>query len=366
MSISTVAAVVHEPKGEFALEAIRLADLQPDEALIKVEACGICHMDIEAKEMMDLPCIMGHEGAGVIIETGSAVSEVQVGDRVIAGYGFCGSCRQCSADRPYFCEQSWESAFSGKRLDGSSTATDEAGSTVSAAFFQQSTFARHAIVQARSLVKLADDVPWQVAAALPCGFLTGAGSATNLLHVDPDSSFLVLGVGAVGIGAIVGAKMAGCKTIVAVDIRDNRLELAREFGAAHTINGLEVDLDEWSNSNCPTGFTHVLETTGNKEVFAGGCRSLAVGGSMAYAILPAPMEEFEFKPFELFTKGAVLKAVSFGSAVPSVLVSKMIEWWSNGSFPVEKLIQTFDFEDINTAVAASDSGEVVKPVLLMN
>jgi len=361
----TKAAVVREVGGEFHMEDITLTELLPDEVLIEVHACGICHMDIEARNMMDIPCVLGHEGAGIVVETGAEVAEFQRGDRVIAGYGYCGHCGQCTESKPYFCDKGWELTFGGSRLDGSATMFDKDNKSIAGAFFQQSSFARHAITPARGLVRITDDVPWHIAAALPCGFLTGAGTALNVLEIDSASTLLVRGVGAVGLGAVVAAKMAGCKTIIAVDIRDNRLELAREFGATDTVNSDQANFDEWFEAEMPSGVSHALDTTGNKEVFENTIDCLATGGEMAYAILPAPMEEFTFKPFPLFVKCASLKAVSFGSAVPADFLPKLLEWWSNGTFPVESVITTFPFEDLNEAVDAVSSGRIIKPVLLM-
>ena len=239
------------------------------------------------------------------------------------------------------------------------------GSQVTGAFFQQSSFANHAITPARGLVRIGDDVPWPIAAALPCGFLTGAGTSLNVLDVGPGSSLLVRGVGAVGMGAVVAAKMAGCEVIVASDVRQNRLEQARAFGATQVHDATQGDFDSWRDEHFPRGFTHALDSTGNKAVFENTIASLATGGEMAYAILPAPMEEFSFKPFELFVKCASLKSVSFGSSVPADLIPRMLEWWSDGQFPVETVIREFPFEEINDAIAAGDSGDVIKPVLVM-
>ena len=363
---STCAAVVHDPAGDFTIADIELAPLAPDEALVEIRACGVCHMDVEAKELMPTPCVLGHEGAGIVREVGSDVDNVQTGDRVILGYGFCGRCQPCGNTEPYFCDEGWDLTFSGKRLDGSATMSASDGSEVTGAFFQQSSFARHAITPARGLVPIGDDIPWSIAAALPCGFLTGAGTSLNVLNAGADSSLLVRGVGAVGMGAVVAAKMAGCKSIVASDVRANRLDLARQLGATHVHNATEGDFDAWRDEHFPRGFTHALDSTGNKAVFENTIASLATGGEMAYAILPAPMEEFSFKPFQLFVKCASLKAVSFGSSVPAELLPNMLQWWVDGQFPVEALIQEFAFEQINEAVAAGHTGEVIKPVLVMN
>jgi aryl-alcohol dehydrogenase len=365
VSIVTKAAVARSADGNFVVEKVTLDDLRDDEILVEVHACGICHMDIEAKKTMELPAILGHEGAGVVADIGRKVTSVKIGDRVVMGYGSCGNCIPCGHDQAYFCDRGWELTFGGGRLDGSATAIDAAGNSLRAAFFQQSSFARHAITLARSVVPISDSVPWHVAAAVPCGFLTGAGTAQNILAVGPDSSFLVRGVGAVGLGAVMAAKRAGCHNIVASDLRENRLQIARDFGATATVHAIETDFDDWRRKEFPRGFTHIFDTTGNAKVFQNSIENLATGGEMAYAILPAPMEEFSFKPFQLFVKCANLRSVSFGSASPRTLVPKMLQWWAEGDFPIESVIGTFDFDAIDQAADAGHSGTVVKPVLLM-
>ena len=363
--MQTTAAVARSAGEEFQLEDVRLADLRSDEALVQIHACGVCHMDVAAKATAKLPSVLGHEGAGIVLETGSEVDNVRPGDRVILGYGFCGSCPQCANCRPYFCDEGWKLSFGGVRLDGSHTAMDAAGNPIAAAFFQQSSFARHALTPARGLVRIGGEVPWPIAAALPCGFLTGVGAAQNVLAVNSRSTLLIRGTGAVGMGAVIGAKMAGCSRIVATDVRENRLELARKFGAERTVNEADADFNAWLASEIPRGFTHALDTTGNSSVFENTIECLASGGQMAYAILPEPMEEFSFKPFQHFVKSATLKAVSFGSAVPAELLPQMLGWWSRGTFPIEAAIGIYDFKDVNAAVEAGTSGRVIKPVLLM-
>lgn len=365
MSKATQAAVVRTTGGECQIEKVTLADLQTDEVLVEVHACGICHMDIEGAESMDMPCVLGHEGAGIVLAVGEGVTTVAAGDRVIMGYGFCGHCEPCNMDMPYFCDQGWELSFGGRRADGSATLSDQAGEPLNAAFFQQSSFALHAITPARGLVRIADDVPWKVAAALPCGFLTGAGTALNVLDVGPRSTLLIRGTGAVGMGAIIGAKVAGCRSIIAVDIVGSRLDLARTLGATETVNALEVDFDAWFSEHYPRGCSHAFDTTGNRGVFESTMTCLETGGTMAYAILPSPMEDFSIKPFPLFVRCASLKAVSFGSAAAAELLPRMLDWWAQGEFPVESMIGTFPLEEINAAISAGRSGSVIKPVLLM-
>ncbi len=345
---------------------MRLDTLQDDEVLVEIMACGICGMDVEATALMGPPCILGHEGAGVVADVGSRVNAVKRGDRVILGYGFCGHCHPCRSSQPYHCDAGWELTFGGTREDGSTTAFAADGTPLAAAFFQQSSFARHAITPARCVVPIADDVPWHVAAAIPCGFMTGVGTAWNLLDIDADSTLLVNGAGAVGLGAVAGARIAGCGRIVAVDLVSRRLDAAIEFGATEALNPRHEDLAAWRGTNLPRGFSHVVDSTGNRQAFEASVDSLATGGQMAYATLPAPMEEFSFKPFPLFVRGATVKAISFGSSSPAGILPRMLQLWREGEFPVASAVRTWRLESINEAVATGVGGDVIKPVLIMD
>jgi len=364
--IETTAAVVHSHDSGFEIEAVRLDTLQDDEVLIEIKACGVCGMDVEASALMRTPCILGHEGAGLVADVGSRVTSVRRGDRVILGYGFCGHCHPCRSSQPFFCDKGWNLTFGGTREDGSSTAFAPDGKPLAAAFFQQSSFARHAITPARCVVPIADDVPWHVAAAIPCGFMTGVGTAWNLLDMDEDSTLLVNGAGAVGMGVVAGARVVGCRRIVAVDIVSHRLDAAVAFGATETLNPRHVNLAEWRGTNLPRGFSHVVDSTGNEQAFEASVDSLATGGQLAYATLPAPMEEFSFRPFPLFVSGGTFKAISFGSSSPAGTLPKMLQLWRAGQLPIATAVRTWRLESINEAVAAGIHGDVIKPVLLMD
>lgn len=366
MTFETEAAVVRSRAEPPSREAVLLNDLRDDEVLVEIHATGICHMDIEAVDMIELPAVFGHEGAGTVLEVGRNVANVVPGDRVVLGYGFCGHCTPCGRQQPFFCDESWPLSFAGARLDGSPTMFDANGEPLRAAFFQQSSFARHAITPGRSVVKIDNDIPWHIAAAVPCGFLTGAGTAMNVLDVDSESTLLIRGVGAVGLGAIAGARHAGCESIVACDIKPNRLDVAERFGATHALDVSSLEFDEWRQAEFPRGFTDVFDTTGHAGLFSDSIEQLATGGEMAFAILPAPMEEFAFKPFELFVRCASLKAVSFGSATAAGLVPEMLGWWRGGGFELEQVIGTFGFDEIEAAIEAGKTGDVVKPVVLMD
>lgn len=351
----------------FEIATVDLDDLCPGEVLVEVTATGICHMDIEAKDIVPLPAVFGHEGVGRVVRTASDVSGFSVGDRVVMTYAACGVCSRCRHHAPYHCEDSWELTFSGRRANGTATVSKD-GASISAAFFQQSSFARYAITPARglALVDAALNIDDALLAALPCGVLTGAGVVAHQFGFSGGESIVVFGVGAVGLSAIMAARKLGAREIVAVDVSAGRLSLALELGATEVINAAETaDVVARVMELFSGGVPYVLDTTGNASAFQSAMRSLATGGRMAYCILPAPMEDFQFKPFDLFKRAATLEAVSFGSAEAILFVPEMIRWYENGEFPVDRLVTTFPFSGLNDAVAASIAGDAIKPVLDM-
>ena len=354
----------HVSKG-LTIERATLAEPQPYEAVVRIEACGICHMDLDGPSLCTLPAVFGHEGVGVVEAVGSA-ARVKVGDRVILGYGSCGTCPSCTQAHPYYCDQSWDVTFGGRRLDGSATLQDSSGTPLHAAFFQQSSFATHAIVPDHCLVTMPQDIPAEVGASITCGVMTGTGAILNVLNVQSGETVLIVGAGAVGLGAVMAARRAGAGEILVVDVRDDRLILAQELGATAVFNPRMGPMDAWVMTQTGRGVGKLLETSGNATAFASAIASLRTGGHMAYAILPSPMEEYMLKPMPLFEKAARFEALSFGNSVPHDLYPRMLEWWRAGEFPVDRLISKFSFAEINLAMERTRSGDVIKAVIMMD
>ena len=196
MAKTATAAVVREPGGRYTLETVELDQLRPNEVYVRVEAAGVCHTDANMQVMVPMPAVVGHEGAGVVEEVGVGVDYVKSGDRVILSWPACGSCPNCLTGKRYICDNAFPLLFGGRRLDGSPT-IKLGGEWISGAWFQQSSFATHAIVPVESLVKVEDDLPPEILAALPCGAMSGAGAVLSALQVGPADELLVLGGGGV-------------------------------------------------------------------------------------------------------------------------------------------------------------------------
>ncbi|MFE2998094.1 alcohol dehydrogenase catalytic domain-containing protein, partial [Nocardia sp. NPDC059246] len=201
--IQTTAAVLREPKGPFTIEAITLDEPGPGEVVVRIAGVGLCHTDLlpRVAEGLPLPLVCGHEGSGAVVAVGDGVTELEVGDHVVISFDSCGSCRSCESGRPAYCATFFPRNLSGRRVDGGTNAKDAAGEDVSARWFGQSTFAAVTVVTARNAVKVDKGLPLHLLGPLGCGFQTGAGAVLESLRVEPGSSIIVFGAGAVGLAA---------------------------------------------------------------------------------------------------------------------------------------------------------------------
>lgn len=364
MSKKATAAVAHEPEGPFTLEEIELVDLQPGEVYVKIQASGLCHTDLNMQFLLPMPAVVGHEGTGIVEEVGPGVVGINPGDRVVISWPACDVCHNCKAGKRYICEAQFPLLFGGKRLDGSHTATLN-GEPISAAYFQQSSFATHAIAPAESLVVVDDDsIPPEILAALPCGAMTGAGSVINELCLSPMDSFVSFGVGGVGQAAVMAAHLTGAYPIIAVARNPKRLELAMELGATHTVNAKTEDVAARIKEIAPDGISRALDSSGAVSSWVTAAAVLQAGA--IWAVVAAPeAETIGGGPHAMLSRGIRVQFIMAGSAVPKVFIPKMIEWYKQGRFPIDRLITTFPFDQINDAVKASHDGTAIKPVVLM-
>ncbi len=359
------AAIVKEKSGPFVVEEIALDDPRDDEILVKVHATGVCHTDFAVRDQsypVPLPAVLGHEGAGVVEKIGANITKVAPGDHVILTYASCGRCDNCHQGLPGFCEEFYAHNLAGGRLDGSSTLRRATGERISGCFFGQSSFSDWAIATERNVVKLPKDVPLDIMAPLGCGIQTGAGAVINTLRPRPGSSIAVFGAGAVGLAAVMAARIVGCAPIIAVDIKDNRLALAEELGATHTLNGAEVDPVEEIRALTGGGARFSLECTSLPKVFRQSVESLRIPGVCGLIGAAALGTEVSFEMSTILF-GRTVRGIMQGDCVPDVFIPQLIEFWRRGCFPFDKLIEFYDLDDINEAVRASESGAVIKPVV---
>jgi aryl-alcohol dehydrogenase len=363
MGMSATAAVLHEGGGKYSLEQVQLDDLRAGEVYVRIEASGLCHTDTTMQHIMSMPAVIGHEGAGVVEEVGAGVDYVKPGDRVIISWPACGVCPNCVAGKRYICDEQFRLLFRGTRPDGSKTIKRD-GEWITGSFFQQSSFSTHAIAAAEALVKVEDKVPPEILAALPCGVMTGAGSVLNAMGVGAQDDLVVFGAGGVGLSGVMAGRLAGADPIVAVDVSSERLDLALELGATHVINAAQDDVVARMAEILPGGATMVLEASGAAAAWKAAGEILRYGGTFGSAGVPMG-DTLSGHPPDMFSKAVKVQFIMAGFAVPRIFLPRLIKWYQQGRFPVDRLVKTFPFAQINEAFVAAHDGSAVKPVLLM-
>ncbi|CAM5460716.1 NAD(P)-dependent alcohol dehydrogenase [Streptomyces hirsutus] len=365
--MNVTAAVVRGKSMPFAVEELELDDLRPGEVRVRMVATGVCHTDAIVRDQVyptPLPAVLGHEGAGVVEAVGSAVTSVAPGDHVVLSAASCGVCAQCLSGKPMYCENAYDQCFGGRRPDGT-TALSSNGEAVSSHFFGQSSFATYANVVERSVVKVPRDAPLEKLGPLGCGLQTGAGAVLNELRPEAGTSLVVFGAGAVGSAAVMAAKVAGCTTVVAVDLHDSRLELARRIGATHTINSGSTDVvSELKKITGGKGVDFVVDTTAVPGLLTQALDALAIRGTIVLVGAAAAGTTVPFEIGESLLKGWTFKTVIEGSSVPQVFIPHLVELWQQGRFPFDELVRTYEFEAINEAFTDSADGTTIKPVVV--
>ncbi|WP_429819305.1 NAD(P)-dependent alcohol dehydrogenase [Ensifer sp. B1-9] len=361
------AAIARQKSKPLVLECIGIDDPRPDEILVRIVASGVCHTDMVVRDQgyeVPLPLVLGHEGSGVIESVGSDVSGLEPGDHVALSYAFCGKCEKCLSGTPYYCVEFYERNFRGARMDGTCPIHDSHGNQISGCFFEQSSFATYAIATERNAVKIPKDVPLELIGPLGCGLQTGAGAVLNCLKPKEGSSIAIFGAGAVGLAAAMAAKIAGCSTIIVVDLNDERLNLAMELGATHTVNARQASSVTAIRDIVPTGVDFSLECTSSPKVFRQAIDCLGIPGTCGL-VGSSPLGTEASIDIGSFLFGRTLIGVVEGQSVPADFIPQLIEYWKSGRFPFDKLVQFYDLDQINEAMADSESGKVIKPILRM-
>lgn len=352
--------MLRETGKPLVFEEIELDEPRPFEVLVRFESVGVCRTDTHALHEARPPAILGHEGAGVVEATGSAVTKVAPGDKVLTTFASCGTCRRCRLAQVAYCERFMELNFSGGRGDGT-TAARSCGEPVATHFLGQSCFATHAVVGERSVVLAGTEWDLRPLSPFGCGFQTGAGAVFNSLHPPAGASLAVCGVGAVGLAAIAAAAIAGCGPIVAVDTVAARLDTARRFGATDTVDAsAETAVDALARL-VPGGLDYAVDTTGVASVVAAVVGALNTRGTCAVVGAGASVELV--LDWRTLLNGRTVTGVIAGDSVPEVFLPLLVKLHHEGRFPVAELVTYFPFEEINEAIDASTRGEVVKPVL---
>lgn len=365
------AAVLNEPNGALRIETLELEAPRAREIRVRLVATGVCHTDISVMGRpfpVPQPMVLGHEGAGVVEAVGSAVTKVKVGDRVVLSYNFCGECPSCQRHAPSYCQYFFGHNFLGQRRDGS-TALSRAGEPVRHNFFGQSSFATHCLCTELNVVKVPESVPdalFELLGPLGCGIQTGAGAVINVLKPQLGESLVVFGTGAVGMAGLMAARAVGAATLIAVDRVPERLTLATELGATHTLlaDG-QTDVVARIREITGGGAHCSLDTTAVSAVLRQALDCLGAQGRCGF-VGGAPVgSTLEVDVRDMMLNGKSLRGIVEGDSNAEVFIPELIRLQAQGRFPFEKLMKIYPFDAIGQAIADARAGTTVKPVLRM-
>jgi len=356
---AAVAPAMGQP---FELQEVELDDLRSNEVLVRIVGTGLCHTDLFFKGLIPLPAVFGHEGAGIVEKIGERVTAVQPGDRVAISFNSCGACKNCLKGMPSYCGNFTGLNYSGMRADGTMPISKD-GAPYYGSFFGQSSLADFSLTTERNVVKVPSDVPLEIMGPLGCGIQTGAGTVINGLKASVGDSIAVFGTGSVGLAAVMAAKAAGCTCIIGIDVKPNRLELAKELGATHVINAADKDAVDEIKTITGSGVEFSVETTGVPAVVRQAVDALDLMGRCAILGTSPMGTEMSFTMNEFLGAGKGVIGMIEGEGVPQIFIPQLIELYKQGKFPFDKLIKFYDAKDINKAVEDSEKGVTLKPVI---
>ncbi|HEX4248909.1 MAG TPA: S-(hydroxymethyl)mycothiol dehydrogenase [Pseudonocardia sp.] len=356
-----VRGVVSHTKGKpVSVETITVPDPGPGEAVVKVQACGVCHTDLHYREggiNDEFPFLLGHEAAGIVESVGSGVTDVEPGDFVILNWrAVCGTCRACKRGQPWYCFSTFN-AEQPMTLASGQPLTPALGIGA---------FAEKTLVAAGQCTKVNPAAKPEVAGLLGCGVMAGLGAAINTGGIGRGDSIAVIGCGGVGNAAIAGARLAGATTIIAVDIDDKKLQWAKDFGATHTVNSRQVDpveaIQELTDGN---GANVVVDAVGRPETFKQAFYARDLAGTAVLVGVPTPDMTFELPLIDIFGRGGATKSSWYGDCLPSRDFPALIDLHLQGRLPLEKFVsETIALDDVEEAFHRMERGEVLRSVVL--
>jgi aryl-alcohol dehydrogenase len=366
--VEITAAVAHKPLADFTVQTLELDSPKAGEVLVRIKSVGLCHTDLAAREgivPIAMPAVLGHEGAGEVLEVGEGVTKVKAGDKVALTFNSCGVCDNCTVGSPAYCYQFLPLNYAGGRLDGTAPITSPDGGPIHSAFFGQSSFASHALANERNVVKLADDAPLDLVGPLGCGIQTGAGAVMNSMAAHAGSSLLVMGAGSVGLAGVLGGVVQGCSTIIVLEPHASRRAMALELGATHALDPAAGDVATQVRAIVPIGVQYVFDTTGIPSVIEASLGAMAPHASLGLVGVPSdPTAAIGLNLIQAMTIGIKLYGIIEGDAVPDEFIPRLAALHRDGRFPFDKMITKFPFNQINEAIEATHKGDVVKAVLV--
>lgn len=355
-----VRGVVARAKGApVTVETIVVPDPGPGEALVRIQACGVCHTDLHYREGAindDYPFLLGHEAAGIVEAVGDDVANVAAGDFVVIAWRApCGTCRSCLRGRPWYCFDS-ANATQKMTLDG----------TPLSPALGIGAFTELTLVAAGQAVKVDPAAGPAAAGLIGCGVMAGFGAAVNTGGVTRGDTVAVFGCGGVGDAAIAAAVLAGARTVIAVDLDARKLEWAREFGASHSVNASEGDpVEAIKELTGGFGADVVIEAVGHPEVFRQAFFSRDLAGTLVQVGVPSPTMTLEVPMIEFFGRGGALKPSWYGDCLPTRDFPLLIDLYLSGRFPLDRFVtETVALDQVEEAFAKMQRGEVLRSVVV--
>jgi Zn-dependent alcohol dehydrogenase len=350
------------------IETLDLAPPGTGELLVRVLAAGLCHSDlsvVDGSRPRIMPMVLGHEAAGEVVETGAGVTGFAPGDRVVFSFvPVCGHCAPCAGGRPALCEPGAAANLAGTLLAGAVRWYGPAGPVHH--HLGVSGFAEHTVVAAESAVRVDASLPPALAALFGCAVMTGVGAVVNTARVAPGESVAVFGLGGVGLAALLGARLAGAHPLVAVDVLESKLALARELGATHVVKARPNADAALAVREATGGGAHfAIESVGSEQVLAEAYAATRRGGTTVTVGLPHPARRFSVPAVSLVAEERTVKGSYLGSCVPSRDIPRFVALYQAGRLPVDRLLtHTLTLDEINAGFDRLASGAAVRQVVV--
>jgi S-(hydroxymethyl)mycothiol dehydrogenase len=354
-------------------EPLEIQDLELDsphagEVRVRMGASGVCHSDLSIQNgtlMGALPMVLGHEGAGVIEELGDGVTGLEVGDHVVVSWvPQCGECFFCKRGQGFLCEAGQTAMMTGGLLDGTTRFSRDGQPVTQMAC--SGTFSEQAVIPAIGAVKIPKDIPLEIGALIGCGVLTGVGAALNTANIKRGDTVAVIGCGGVGNAAVMGSRLAGARTIIAVDVDDRKLELAKGFGATHTVNSSNADavaaIQELTDG---FGADVVIDAVGRPETYQQAFAARDLAGTVVLVGVPTPDMQLTMPLIDFFSRGGALKSSWYGDCLPSRDFPMLIDLYQQGRLPLQDFVsERIGLGDVEAAFDKMHRGEVLRSVVV--
>jgi NDMA-dependent alcohol dehydrogenase len=362
------AAVLNAIGEPLSIEEIELAPPGRGEVTVRLSASGVCHSDwnvVSGVTPNPVPVVLGHEGAGIVEALGEGVTSMTKGDHVVLSWlPSCGRCFFCTQGRPILCEWSTPAMLAGTMPDGTTRLTRDGEPVYHYSFL--STFAERCVVPEESCVPIRKDASLEVAALVGCAVMTGIGAATNRARVEPGSSVAVFGAGGVGLSAVIGARLAGAATVIAVDPLEFKRELALELGATHALDPLDGKApDQIRELTAGRGADYAFDAAGARGLVRAAYDSVRPGGTVVAIGIPPADEEARIPGPRLSREEKIVTGSLYGSCRPHFDMPLVLDLYMEGRLPLDRLVtRTYPLEKINDAFAAMGAGEVARAVIV--